>query len=160
MISAVFQNEDACLLALFVIPRTGTPQLTLVGEVFMKGQQTRGSRTRVPVSFPVRGQQADLTKVGGKACSLGAEGIAIKTNCPICIGDQLAVEFFMPNTLNPVRVEGEVAWREFHGDTSGQEETLFTAGIKFLNLEDSLRIALMEYVQEQMVGSHETGTSP
>jgi hypothetical protein len=89
---------------------------------------------------------------------LGAEEIAIKTNCPIRIGDQLAVEFFMPNTLSPVRVEGEVAWRKFHGDTSGQEETLFTAGIKFLNLEDSLRIALLEYVQRQVDGSHEIGT--
>ena len=124
----------------------------------MKEQQKSGSHTRVPVSFPVQGEQADNTTVGGKACSLGTEGIAIKTNFPLRVGDHLAVDFRMPNTLSPVRVEGEVAWRKFHGDTWGQEETLFTAGIKFLNLEDSLRIALLEYVQGQLVGSHEIGT--
>jgi hypothetical protein len=113
----------------------------------MKRQQNKRKHQRVQVSFPVRGRQADFTKVGGKAYSLDSEGIDIKTNCPIRTGDQLAVEFLMPDAFGPVRVTGEVAWRKFHGDTSEQEEALFTAGIKFLNLEKSLRTALMEYLQ-------------
>jgi hypothetical protein len=67
---------------------------------------------------------------------LSARGIAIKTNCPICIGEQLTVEFVEPKTLNVHKWKGLVVWRQFHGDSSEQEETLFTAGIKFLNLND------------------------
>jgi Tfp pilus assembly protein PilZ len=75
--------------------------------------------------------------VGGKALNLSAGGIAIKTNCPIRVGEQLAMEFVEPNTLNVHKVKGQVVWRKFHGDSSVQAETLFTAGIKFLNLNDS-----------------------
>jgi hypothetical protein len=46
----------------------------------------------------------------------------------------LTVEFVGPKTLNVHKVKGQVVWRQFHGDSSEQEETLFTAGIKFLNL--------------------------
>jgi hypothetical protein len=41
-----------------------------------------------------------------------------------------------PKTLNVHKWKGQVVWRQFHGDSSVQEETLFTAGIKFLNLND------------------------
>ena len=74
--------------------------------------------------------------MGGKALNLSAGGIAIKTNCPICIGEQLTVEFVEPKTPNVRKVRGQVVWRQFHGDSPDQEETLFTAGIKFLNLND------------------------
>jgi hypothetical protein len=42
------------------------------------------------------------------------------------------VEFVEPKTLNVHKWKGQVVWRQFHGDSSVQEETLFTAGIKFL----------------------------
>jgi len=102
----------------------------------MQSQPNRRKYPRVPASFLVNCQQADLTRVGGKALNLSAGGIAIKTNCPICIGEQLTVEFVEPKTLNVHKVKGEVVWRQFHGDSSVQAETLFTAGIKFLNLND------------------------
>ena len=113
----------------------------------MEGQQIKGRGSHTPVSFLVRCQQADLTEVGGKAYNLGTEGIAIKTNCPIRIGDELAVEFHLPDTLKPLKLAGEVAWRQFHGDSPGQEETLFTAGIKFVELEEPLRTVIYEYTQ-------------
>jgi hypothetical protein len=75
--------------------------------------------------------------VGGKVLNLSAGGIAIKTNCPIRIGEHLTVEFVDPKTLNVQKWKGQVVWRQFHGDSSVQAEALFTAGIKFLNLNNS-----------------------
>jgi c-di-GMP-binding flagellar brake protein YcgR len=110
----------------------------------MQDQWNRRKYQRVPVFFLVSCQQADLTRVGGKAYNLSAGGIAIKTNCPVGPGEQLTVEFMEPKTLNVHKVQGEVVWRQFHGDTSEQVEALFTAGIKFLNLEEASRIFIRE----------------
>ena len=104
----------------------------------MQSQRNKRKYLRVPASFLVNYQQADLTRGGGKAYNLSVEGIAIMTNCPVSQGEQLTVEFVEPETLNVHKVKGEVVWSQFHGDTSGHEETLFTAGIKFLNLNNSL----------------------
>jgi c-di-GMP-binding flagellar brake protein YcgR len=103
----------------------------------MKSRQNRRIYPRVPASFPVNCQQANLTRVGGKALNFSAGGIAIKTNCPICIGEELTVELVEPQTHKVHKTKGQVVWRQFHGDSSVQAEALFTAGIKFLNLNDS-----------------------
>jgi len=86
-------------------------------------------------------QQADLTRVGGKALNWNRGGIAIKTNCPICVGAQLTVEFVEPKTFNLYKVKEQVVWRQFHGASSVQTETLFTAGIKFLTFRNSTKRA-------------------
>jgi hypothetical protein len=99
--------------------------------------KNRRKYLRVPASFLVNCLQADLTRVGGKALNLSPGGIAIETNCPICVGEELTVEFVEPKTLNAHNSIGLVVWRQFHGDSCDQTETLFTAGIKFLNLNDS-----------------------
>ena len=112
------------------------PKIAFQGQMPIQSQSNRRKYPREPASFFVSCQQADLTRVGGKALNLSARGIAIKTNCPICIGEQLTVEFVEPKTLNVHKCKGQVVWRQFHGDSSVQEETLFTAGIKFLNLND------------------------
>jgi hypothetical protein len=52
-----------------------------------------------------------------------------------------------PKTLNVHNVKGEVVWRQFHGDSSVQAEALFTAGIKFLNLEEASRTIIRETIQ-------------
>ena len=103
----------------------------------MQSQQNRPKYQRESTSFLVDCQQADLTRVGGKALNLSPEGIVLKTNCPICVGEQLIVEFVEPKTRNAHKVKGKVVWRQFHGDSSVQAEALFTAGIKFLNLNNS-----------------------
>jgi len=103
----------------------------------MQSRQNRRKYPRVQASFLVNCQQADLTRVGGKALNRSAEGIAIKTNCPVCVGEKLTVKFVEPKTLHSHSMKGLVVWRQFHGDGSEQAETLFTAGIKFLNLNDS-----------------------
>jgi hypothetical protein len=113
------------------------PKGAFQGQVPIQGQPNRRQYPREPASCLVSCQQADLTRVGGKALNLSAGGMAIKTNCPICIGEQLTVEFVEPKTLNAHKMKGQVVWRQFHGDSSEQAEALFTAGIKFLNLDDS-----------------------
>ena len=113
------------------------PKIAFQGQMPIQSQSNRRKYPREPASFLVNCQQADLTRVGGKALNLSAGGIAIKTNCPICIGEQLTVEFVEPKTLNVHKWKGQVVWRQFHGDSSVQAEALFTAGIKFLNLNDS-----------------------
>ena len=103
----------------------------------MQSRQNRRKYPRVPASFLVNCLQADLSRMGGKALNWSPVGIAIKTNCPIRVGEKLTVKFVEPKTLNVHKVKGEVVWRQFHGDSSEQTEALFRAGIKFLNLNDS-----------------------
>jgi len=93
------------------------------------------------VSSLVKCQQADLIRVGGKALNWNPGGIAIKTNCPICAGELLTVEFVERKTLNVHKWKGQVVWHQFHGDSSEQKETLFTAGIKFLTFRNSTKRA-------------------
>ena len=103
----------------------------------MQSRQNRRKYPRMLASFLVNCDQADLTRVGGKALNWSPVGIAIKTNCTIRVGEQLTVEFVEPKTLNAHNMKGLVVWRQFHGDSSEQAEALFSAGINFLNLNDS-----------------------
>jgi len=113
------------------------PKIASQWQLPIQSQWCKRKYPREPASFLVNCYQADLTRVGGKAINWSPEGVAIKTNCPIRVGEQLAIEFVEPKTLSVHKVKGQVVWRKFHGDSSVQAETLFTAGIKFLNLNDS-----------------------
>ena len=111
-----------------------------------EGKQERRKSHRLPVFFLVHCQQTDLTRLGAKAYNLSTEGIAIKTNYPISKNERLGMKLFVPNRSNPFMVVGEVMWRQFHGDIKGQPETLFSAGIKFMDIEDSIRSAIDQYL--------------
>ena len=113
----------------------------------MEGQKCRRESPRRPVSFFVRCEQADLTEVGGNACDLSAGGIAFNTNCLTRVGEELTVELLLPNTSEIISVVGEVVWRQFHGDTADQQETLFTVGIKFLELTETCQNLICECIQ-------------
>ena len=117
------------------------------GSPLMQGQQTRRLSQRLEVSFLVHCQRADFTEMGGRAYNAGVGGMAIKTNYPVRVGDELTMELRVPNAPCPVRVAGEVTWRKFHGDSSGREDTLFTAGIKFLEPKEASRTILYDYIQ-------------
>ena len=112
-----------------------------------ESNQNRRKNARASVCFFVCYRHPDLIQLGGIAYNLSLGGLAIKTNYPICKGEWLIVEFFEPDTLIPMRMEGQVAWRQFHGDTPGKEETLFTAGIRFQSLEEPVRTAILESIQ-------------
>ena len=120
------------------------PKIAFQGQVPTQSQSNRRQYPREPASFLVNCHQADLTRVGGKALNWSPGGIAIHTNCPISVGEQLTVEFVEPKTFSVHKVKGKVVWRQFHGDSSVQVESLFTAGIKFLNFSNPSKLAHSE----------------
>jgi len=112
----------------------------------LERQQSRREALRVRVSSTVHLRQANLKEVGGEIYNLSTGGIGIRTNYPIAKRERLALVFHLPDTIGHIRAEGEVVWRQFHGDTPGHEGTLFTAGIRFLSLGEPFRKAVHDYV--------------
>ena len=110
-------------------------------------QHTRRKTLRVPVSCIVHLQQNDLNELAGKMFNLSAGGFGVKTNYPISITERLTVAFHLPDTIGPVTGQGQVVWRQFHGDTPGHEKTLFTVGIQFLSLSKQSRKVVRDYVK-------------
>jgi hypothetical protein len=113
----------------------------------LQSYQNRRADPRVSACFYVCCRHPDMIELRGAAYNLSAGGVAIKTNYPIGKGELLIVEFPAPTTFKPVRLEGQVAWRHFHGDTPSEKNTLFTAGIKFLALPEPTRALLSESIQ-------------
>jgi c-di-GMP-binding flagellar brake protein YcgR len=113
----------------------------------MDKQQTRRRSARVSISSIVNCESADLAKFGGEAYNLSTGGIALKTNYPIRVREQFAAELLVPDEDSPIRVEGKVVWRRFHGDSPGQEQTLFTAGVSFLDLNEPSLTIIRDYIQ-------------
>ncbi len=113
----------------------------------MQLQRTRRKAQRVPASFIAYCRQADLNEVATKVFNLSMGGIGIKTNYPISPKERLAVTFHIPDTTNMVSVTGEVAWRKFHRDAPKMEEPLYTAGIKFSNLDEPSRSFISDYIE-------------
>ena len=113
----------------------------------IQSRQNRRENPRVSVSFFVCCKHPDRIELRGTAYNLSVGGVAIRTNYPIGEGELLTVEFLEPTTFKPVRVEGRVAWRQFNGDTPSEEDALFTAGIKFLDLADATRALLSKSIQ-------------
>ena len=113
----------------------------------MHKQHIGRQSARVSISSIVTCESADLAKFAGKAYNLSTGGIALKTNYPIRIRDQFVAELPVPNDDNPIRVEGKVVWRIFHGDSPGQEDTLFTVGIRFLNLTELSLAVICNYIE-------------
>ena len=114
----------------------------------MQNLSNRRKHQRIPVSFLIDCLRADLSRIGGKVYNVSEGGIAIKTNCPVSNGEQLTVEFVEPVSGNVHKVKGEVVWSQFHGDAVAQTGAMFTAGIKFLIFEGSLRTLVGEFIQD------------
>ena len=109
--------------------------------------QSRRKAPRVEISSTVHLQQADLNEIGGKIYNLSTGGIGINTNYPVARKERLTVAFHLPDTIGAVQAEGEVVWRQFHGDTPGHEGRLFTAGIRFLSLDETSKKAVNDYIR-------------
>lgn len=112
----------------------------------LEGEQQRRKSHRVPVSFLVFCRQAELVTIVARAYNLSTEGIAIKTSYPISNNEKLGMEFLIPTRSSTFRVLGEVMWRQFTWYTKGQQKPLFSAGIKFRDIEDSIRSAIEQYL--------------
>ena len=109
--------------------------------------QRRRKGPRVEVSSTVHFRQVELSETGGKIHNLSTGGIGINTNYPIARKERLTLAFHLPDTVGTVQAEGEVVWRQFHGDTPGHEGRLFTAGIRFLSLDETSRKAVHDYIR-------------
>jgi c-di-GMP-binding flagellar brake protein YcgR len=109
--------------------------------------QDRREDSRVSVSFFVSCKHPDRIELRGDAYNLSVGGLAMRTNYPIGTGEQLILEFREPTTFKPVRLVGQVAWRKFNGDTPSEEDTLFSAGIKFLDLSDPTRALISKSIK-------------
>jgi len=107
---------------------------------------TRRKAPRVKVSSTVNLRQADLNETGGKIYNLSTGGIGINTNYPVARRERLTLAFHLPDTIGLVQAEGEVVWRQFPGDTPGHKGRLFTAGIRFLNIDGKSRKAVHDYI--------------
>ena len=114
----------------------------------MREQKNRRKAPRVPASLIARCCQKDPNEVGMRVHDLSIGGMGIKTNYPLSLKERLAVAFQLKNNLSKVLcVTGEVAWLQYHGDNPGREETFFSGGIKFLNLQESSVAILHKYVR-------------
>ena len=113
----------------------------------LEQHQTRRKAPRVELSSTVHFRQVDLNETGGKIYNLSTGGIGINTNYPVARKERLTLAFHLPDTIGAVQAEGEVVWRQFHGDNPGRRGTLFTAGIKFLRIDRPSRKAVHDYVR-------------
>ena len=110
-------------------------------------QQTRRKNPRVSISCIVHLRQIDLNELAGKMHNLSIGGFGLGTNYPISIAERLTVTFQLPETIGLVSGLGQVVWRRFHGDSPGDEKTLFTAGIEFLSLSKPSRKAVRDCIR-------------
>ena len=113
----------------------------------LEQHQTRRKAPRVEVSSAVHFRQVELSETGGKIYNLSAGGIGIDTNYPVARKERLTLAFHLPDTIGAVQAEGDVVWRQFHGDTPGHKRRLFTAGIRFLSLDETSRKAVHDYIR-------------
>ena len=113
----------------------------------LEQHQSRRKGLRVEVFSTVHLRQVDLNETVGKIYNLSTGGIGINTNYPFAKRERLTLAFHLPDTIGPAQTEGEVVWRQFHGDTPGHEGTLFTAGIRFLSLDEPSRKAVHDYIR-------------
>ena len=88
-----------------------------------------------------------MNEIATKVFNLSKGGIGIKTNYPISPKERLAVAFDFPDTTNIVSVTGEVAWRQSRRDVLKMGEPVYTAGIKFLTLDEPSRSLISDYIE-------------
>ena len=113
----------------------------------MQPKQTRRKTHRVPTSFIAYCRQYDMNEIAIKVFNLSTGGIGIKTNYPISPKERLAVAFDIPDTTNIVSVTGEVAWRQSRRDVLEMGEPVYSAGIKFLTLDEPSRSLISDYIE-------------
>jgi hypothetical protein len=113
----------------------------------MEGRKGKRKRLRLPASPLVRCYQADIEKFGGRAINLSTGGVGIMTNSPIKSGEQFKLEFFLKDTINPIYTSAELVWSQVNYDnTTDSAESIFTAGIRFLEVKRSFRGLILDYL--------------
>ena len=105
---------------------------------------------RIPVYMDVRVDLKDGTVVKGKVINLSTEGICIKTDDPIFLKEEITAEFLLPETLNSVRLGGEVMWYRFDKKAAAKQERVHFSGVRFLDLGESYRSLIRYYTLKML----------
>jgi hypothetical protein len=105
---------------------------------------------RIPVYLDVRVDLKDETVVKGKVINLSTEGICIKTDDPIFAKEEITAEFLLPDTLNSVRLGGEVMWYRFDKKAAARQERVHLSGVRFLDLGESYRSLILYYTLKML----------
>lgn len=113
-------------------------------EPLEAGRSKRKS-LRVPVYLPLRCDHADGAKIEAKVINLGTEGILIESSGPISVGESVAVEFLLPDTLNSLRLAGEVVWSRATEEGEDRKKDYHLAGIKFVGLDELHRALIRDF---------------
>jgi uncharacterized protein (DUF1684 family) len=90
------------------------------------------------------------TVVKGKVINLSTEGICIKTDDPIFAKEEMTAEFLLPDTLNSVRLGGEVVWYRFDKKAAAKQERVHFSGVRFLDLGESYRSLIRYYTLKML----------
>jgi hypothetical protein len=77
--------------------------------------------------------------------NLGTEGILIESSDPISVGESLSVEFLLPDTLNSIRLAGEVVWSRITEEGEALEKDYHLTGIKFVDLDELPRTLISDF---------------
>ncbi|MBW1981896.1 MAG: PilZ domain-containing protein [Deltaproteobacteria bacterium] len=112
----------------------------------MNASPNKRQSPRVPVSFLVRCGLGGIDEMWGEAANLSTGGIGIGINHPLATREKLEVDFLLPEKRRTLSMKGEVVWCQFHYDSDSESRTLFTAGIKFLDLGQPERSLLEDCV--------------
>ena len=105
---------------------------------------------RIPVYMDVRVDLKDGTVVKGKVINLSTEGICITTDDPIFAKEEITAEFLLPDTLNSVRLGGEVVWYRFDKKAAAKKERVHFSGVRFLDLGESYRSLIRYYTLKML----------
>ena len=105
---------------------------------------------RIPVYMDVRDELKGGTGVKGKVINLSTEGICIKTDDPIFAKEEITAEFLLPDTLNSVRLGGEVVWYRFDKKAAAKQERVHFSGVRFLDLGESYRSLIRYYTLKML----------
>ena len=105
---------------------------------------------RIPVYLDVRVDLKDGNVVKGKVINLSTEGICIKTEDPIFAAEEITAEFLLPDTLNSVRLGGEVVWYRFDKKAVERQERVHLSGVRFLDLGESYRSLIRYYTLKML----------
>ncbi len=71
-------------------------------------------------------------------------GLFIATHFPVPIGEIVEIEFSLPDSEDPIRVQGEVRWiAEYNPDSDGFPGL----GLKFINLTDHVKDRIESFIK-------------
>ncbi len=102
---------------------------------------------RVPFVLDVKywvGTQERVDVYEVRAVNICEDGIFLKTDLPLALGTEVALEFSLPDNSFTMRVTGQVVWTGVTKDVHGN--VLKGKGIWFTECSDECRLKLRNFV--------------